>query len=140
MIWDCESIELRRLERFCIVGAIGVPAFRTAPVYRLVKFAVGVELVHPQQGDLRHVRVPGALRRVRYHEPKAATVVQEFLDHQFLVAHHHHVVVEPRSVNRCKSRIVQGPHIDAGDLDADLRSHAMDLNHGCYCPFRRAGR
>jgi hypothetical protein len=125
-----QRVELRRLERIGVVGTIGMPTFRAATVNGLVQPPVGIELVDTQQRDLWHLWMPCALGRMWHHDAKAAAVAQELLECEFLVAHHHHVVVEPGLIDRRKAGVIQRPHIDTGDLDADLRSHAADLNHG----------
>jgi hypothetical protein len=66
---------------------------------------------------------------MRHNNAEAPAVAQEVVDRQFLVAHHHDIVVEPGLIDRSKARIVQRPDIDAGDFDADLRPHPANLNH-----------
>src|SRR5689334_20575000 len=57
-----QCIKLRRLEWVSIISAIGMPALGATSIDRFVQLSVGIELVHAEQRDLRHLRMPGALR------------------------------------------------------------------------------
>src|SRR5207253_834962 len=85
--------------------------------------AVGVELVDPEHRDLGMVRMPRRFRRMRRHRPKALAVANEVRDRQSLVAHDHHIVIEPSLVDSAPGRLVHRLYVDAGHLDANLRPH-----------------
>src|SRR5206468_12172996 len=131
---DGQRVELGRLERLLIVGAIGVPALGAAPVDGHVELAVGPELVDTELRDFRIVRVARRLRRMRYDDPEAAAVAQEVLDLELLAGHHDHVGVEPRPVDRGEARVVELPDVDSEDLRADLLAETSNLDHRSVLP------
>ena len=106
-----------------------MPALGAAAIDGVDQLAVGIEFVDPEHRDLGDFGVPRRFRRVRHDRPEAAAVAQEILDLELLVAHHQDVVVEPGLVDRRESPIVERLDVDAGDLDADLRAHAANLDH-----------
>src|SRR5437899_2064539 len=130
-----QGIELGRLERLLVVGAVGVPALGPASIDGHVERAVRPELVDAQQGDLRMVGVPRALRRVRVHDAEAVAVAQEVVDLEVLARHHDDVVVEPRPIDAGELRVVELLDVDALDLGADLWPQAAYL-HGRDPHFR----
>src|SRR5271155_123261 len=71
---------------------------------------------------------------MRHDRAKAAAVMHKIRNRQILVAHHHDVVVEPGLIDRRKTRIVERFDIAPGDLAADLRPHAADLDHRSFLP------
>src|SRR2546425_2036458 len=124
-----QRVELGRLEWLLVVRAVGVPTFGAASIDGHVERAVRPELVDAQQGDLRMVGVPRALRRVRVHDAEAAAVAQEVVDLELLARHHDDVVVEPRPIDAGELRVVERLDVDALDLGADLWPQAAYL-HG----------
>src|ERR1700730_3136208 len=124
-----EGIELGRLERLLIVGAVRVPALGASAIDGLIELAVGPELVDAQQGDLGIVRVTRHLRRVRVHDPEAAAIAEEVLDLELLTRHHEDVGIQPRSIDDGETRVVELPDVDPVDLRAYLRPQAANLDH-----------
>ena len=116
-----QRVELRRLERRLVVGAVGVPALGAAAVDLVAQFAVGVEFVDAEEGDLRVLGVAGRFRRVRGHRAEALAVADEIRDRQILAAHAHDVVVEPSLIDPAESVVVHRLDVDAAHLDPDLR-------------------
>ena len=131
-----ERVELGRLERLRVVGAVGVPALGAAAVDRHVERAVGGELVDAEQRDLRMLGMARHLRGVGMHRAEAPAVAQEVVDLQILVRHDQHVVVEPGPIDRGEAGVVQRGDVDPADLGADLRSQAANLDHGRFPPAR----
>src|SRR6516225_503582 len=66
---------------------------------------------------------------MRRHRPKALAIRNKVRDRQVLVAYYHHIAVEPRLVDRVPGGLVHRLDVDAGDLDADLRSQLAYLEH-----------
>src|SRR2546422_6448669 len=124
-----QGIELGRLERLLIVGAVGVPALGPAAIDRLIELAVGPELVDAQQGDLGIVGVTRHLREMWVHDPEAAAIAEEVLDLELLTRHHEDVGIQPRAIHGGEARVVELPDVDSVDLRAYLRPQAANLDH-----------
>ncbi len=131
-----QRVELRRLERLLVVGAVGMPALGAAAIDRHVERAVRGELVDAEQGDLRIVRMARHLRRVRGHEAEATTIGQEVGDLELLTGHHDHVVIEPRAIDPGEARVVELSDVDSVDFRADLRPDTSNLDHRLYLLLR----
>src|SRR6185503_11470945 len=126
---DRYCVQLGRFEGHLLIRAVGVPARGAAPVDPHVELAVGIELVDAEESDFGRFRMARALRRVQLELPEATAVAHVLGQCELLVAHHNHVVVEPRAVNSAEGRIVERADVDAGNLGGDLRSQASYLNH-----------
>jgi hypothetical protein len=106
-----------------------VPAFGSAPVDLRAQLAIGIELVDPEHRDFGVVGMARRFRRMGSHRPKALAIGDKVGDRQVLVAHDHHIPVEPCLIDRVPGGLVHRLDVDAGDLDADLRSQLAYLEH-----------
>src|SRR4029453_8954753 len=119
-----------------LIRAVGVPALGAAPVDPHVQLPVSIELVDAEESDLGRFRMARALRRVQFEPPEATAVAHVLRQCELLVAHHDHVVVEPRAVNDAELSIVERADIDAGNLGGDLWSQAAYPDHALHRFFR----
>ncbi len=111
-------------------------ADRAALVDLLDQLAVGAELVDAQHGDLRIVRMPGGLGRMRHDEAEAPTVAEEILELQLLAPDHGDAVFQPGLIDRREALVVERLHVDPGNLPANVRTHRPNLQHRIAPLFR----
>jgi len=111
-----------------------VPALGAAPVDGVDDIALGIKFVGAEHRNLGNLRVARRFRGDMHNRPKTSAVAQKIPNLEFLVAHHQDVMVEPGLVDWRKAGIVERLHVDAGDLDTNLRTHAAYLNHPFALP------
>ncbi len=116
-----------------------MPALGAAAIDGVVDLAVGIEFVDAEHRYLGNLRVARRFRWVRNDRPEAAAIAKKILDLELLVSHHEDIALEPSLVDRGETCIVEGFDVDIRDLDADLRTHAANIDHRSLLQVVMAG-
>ncbi len=78
-------------------------ADRVSPFSR----TVGLDLVHAHHSKRGIVRMARALRDRRLNQPEALAIALEWLDAQFLVVDHQHMVIKPGAIDSLETGVAQ---------------------------------